>query len=100
MGETLAKDRFAMSQPFFGMTPLLLDVLHTKTTNILEFDPLEQVPDAFLRIELKGIARQAFEMNAFGSTFRQKIFDCLTAMNGRPVPGDQQFAWDLAQEQL
>ncbi|GAC1310997.1 MAG: hypothetical protein NVSMB27_47790 [Ktedonobacteraceae bacterium] len=48
MGETLAKDRCPMSQSFFGTTQLRLDVLHVQTTNILKFDSLEQIPDAFL----------------------------------------------------
>ena len=51
MGETLAKDRFPMSQPFFGSPHFPLDVLHVKTTNILEFSSLEQIPDPFLGLE-------------------------------------------------
>ncbi len=96
MGETLAKDRFTMSQPFLGTTQLPLDVLRVKTTNILEFDTLEQIPDPFLWVQLWCITRQAFEMNAFGSAFCQKVFDHLTAMNGGSVPDHQQFAGDLA----
>ncbi len=89
-----------MSQSFFGTTQLRLDVLHVQTTNILKFDSLEQIPDAFLWIELRSIARQAFEMDAFGSSFGQKVFDRLRAMNGSSIPDDQQLAWDLAGEQL
>jgi hypothetical protein len=100
MGETLAKDGCAMSQAFFGPAHLSLDVWHVKTTNILEFDSLEQIPNAFLWIELRSIARQAFEMDAFGSALSQKVFDRLRAMNGSSIPDDQQVAWDLAQEQL
>src|SRR5260370_17464455 len=100
MGETLAKDGYAMSQAFFGPTHLPLDVWHVKTTNILEFDSLEQIPDAFLWIDLRSIARQAFEMDAFGSAFGQKVFDRFRPVNGSSVPDHQQLAWDLAQEQL
>ena len=71
MGETLAKDRFVMPQPFFGTTQFQLDVLHIKTTNILEFDALEEIPDSFLRVEFWGISRQLFEMNATGTPFVQ-----------------------------
>jgi hypothetical protein len=35
-----------MSQPFFGTTHFPLDVPDVKTTNILEFDPLKQIPAA------------------------------------------------------
>jgi len=50
-----------MPQPFFGMKQLLLDVLDAKTTNILEFDPLEQIPDPFLGIEFRGILLRSIE---------------------------------------
>ena len=100
MGETLAKDRSTMSQSFLGTTHLRLDLLHIKTTNILEFDALEQIPDPFLWIQLWSITRQAFEMDAFGSPFRQKVFDDLATVDGGSVPNDQQLAGNLAQEQL
>ncbi len=89
-----------MPQPFLGTAQLRLDLLHLKTTNILQFNTLEQVPDAFLRIEFWRISWQALEMDAFGSPFCQKDFDGLTAMNARSVPDHQQFAGDLAQEEL
>jgi len=53
---------------------------HIKTTNILEFDSFEQIPDPFLWIEFWRISRQTFKMNPLGATFplktgyeRQKI---------------------------
>lgn len=100
MGETLAKNRSAMPEPFFGATQLPLDVLHVETTNILEFDALEQIPHAFLRIEFRRVPGQTFEVNAFGSPMRQKVFDRLTAMNGGSIPDHQQFAGDLAGKYL
>src|SRR5260370_16599568 len=89
-----------MSESFFGMTQFPLDVRHVKTTNIHQLDALEQIPDAFLRIEFRSITRQAFEMDAFGSAFGQKVFDWLRAVNGSSIPDDQQVAWDGAGEQL
>jgi hypothetical protein len=89
-----------MSQPFFGSPHFPLDVLHVKTTNIFEFDPLEQIPDSFLRIELWCIGRQLFEMNALGSAMCQVVFNGLTAMNWGSIPDDQQLARNLAGEHL
>jgi hypothetical protein len=43
VGETLAKDRLAMSQPFFGKQYFPSKLLPVQTTNILEFDALEQI---------------------------------------------------------
>jgi hypothetical protein len=65
MGKTLAKDGIAMPQAFFRPTQLALDVWHIQTTNILEFDALEQISDSFLWIELWSISRQALQMDAF-----------------------------------
>jgi hypothetical protein len=100
MSETLTENRSAMSQPFFGTAQLSLNVLDVKTTNILEFDPLEQVPNTFLRIQLRRISRQLFEMNALGTSFAQEVFDGLTAMNRSSVPDHQQVSGDLTGQQL
>jgi hypothetical protein len=88
-----------MPQAFFGSPHLPLDVLHIKTTNILEFDSFEQIPDSFLRIQFWCRSRQAFKMNPLGTTFCQVIFDGLTEMNGGSIPDDQQFAGNLTSEQ-
>lgn len=87
-----------MPQPFFGTTQLSLDVLHIKTTNILEFNSLEQIPDAFLGIQFGRIGRQLFQMKAFGPAFREVLFDDLAAMNGGSIPDHQQQALDLSGE--
>src|SRR6266568_9103948 len=89
-----------MSQSFFGTTQLRPDVLHFKTTNIFEFDSLEQIPNAFLRIQFWRIARQTFEMNAFGTSFCQVVFDDLTSMNRSAIPDHQQLAGNLTREDL
>ena len=88
-----------MSQPFFGSPHFPLDVLHIKTTNILEFSSLEQIPDPFLGIEFWRIGRQLFKMNTSGSPFCQESFDRLSMMNGGSIPNDEQLARDLAGQQ-
>ena len=100
MGDTLAQDCFAMPEPFLGPHQSRLKLIEISSTKVLEFAPLEQIPYAFLGIEFRCIARQALQMDAFGSTCGQKILDGLRAMNARSIPDDQQLAWDLAQEQL
>jgi len=47
---TLGKWQLSMSQPFSGPHQFLSELLEMKTTNILKFDTLEKIPDAFLRI--------------------------------------------------
>ncbi len=89
-----------MPQPFFGMQPFASEMLPVKTTNVLEFDAFEQIPDPFLWIELRGIGRQLLQMNPLGSAFAEVRFDRLATMNGSAVPDHKQFAWDLTGEQL
>jgi hypothetical protein len=89
-----------MSQPFFGTTQLRLDVLHFKTTTIFEFDTLEQIPDAFLRVEFWSVCRQWFQMNPSGTAFAKIGFDLLATMKRGSVPDHEQLARNLAREQL
>jgi hypothetical protein len=100
MGDTLAQDRFAMSEPFLGTQQFCAELIEVSSTKVLEFAPLEQIPHAFLRIQFRSIARQSLQMDAFGSAFGQEIFDGPRAMNTRAIPDDQQLPWDLAQEQV
>jgi hypothetical protein len=39
-----------MPQPFSGTHQFLSELAEVLTTNILKFDTLEKIPDAFLRI--------------------------------------------------
>jgi hypothetical protein len=100
MGDTLAQDRFPMPEPFLDTHQFCGELFEVGSTKVLEFAPLEQIPHAHLRIEFGCIARQALQMDAFGSTSGQKIFDGPRMVNARPVPNDQQLACDLAQKQL
>ena len=47
---TLGKSRFSMPQPFFGTSQLLANVLEILTTNVLQFDSLEKIPNTLLGI--------------------------------------------------
>lgn len=100
MSDTLAQDRFPMPEPFFGAHQFRLKLIEIGSTKVLEFASLEQIPHSLLWIEFRSVARQSLQMDTFGAACCQKVFDDLRAMNARAIPDDQQFAWDLAQEQL
>ena len=68
------------------------------TTDIAQFDPLEVIPDAFIRIEIRGIAGQLLQMQSLGSPAFQEGFDLLGAVDGRAVLNEQDRTGDLAQE--
>src|SRR5258708_37866924 len=100
MSEALAKNGFAMPEPFFGAHQLSAELTKVGSTKVFEFAPFEQIPHPFLRIQLWGIARQPFQMNTLGSPSRQKLFDHVRAMNAGSIPNDQQFAGDLTLKHL
>ena len=100
MGDTLAQDGFAMSEPFLGTQQFGAEVIEVDSTKVLEFAPFEQIPHPFLWIQLWSVARQLLQMDACGSPLCQEVFDHLRAMNARPIPDDQQFALDFAQQRV
>ena len=62
MGETALKNLPPMAKAFFREHKLATKVSEIPTTKILQFVPFEQVPDPFLWIEVRCIARKTFEM--------------------------------------
>ncbi len=100
MGDTLAKNGFAMPEPFLGAHEFCCKMLQITSTKVFEFASFEQIPDPFVRIEFGRIARQAFQMETFSSTLRKEILDDLAAMDRGPIPNDEQLPSDLAQQEL
>lgn len=86
-----------MAKTLFGMTKFVLDLPEILTADILELTPLEQVPNAFLGIELGCIAGQGFQVNALGCPLRQELLECSAAMKGGAIPDDEQLPRPLAQ---
>jgi hypothetical protein len=70
------------------------------TADIAQFDALEVVPDALVRVEVRGIAGELLEADAAGAALSQEVLDRLAAMDRRAVPNDQQLAGDVAQQML
>src|SRR5579883_3290128 len=95
MSDTLDQRGSAMPQAFGSSSHLQRKVRQVLNTKVFQFASLEQIPHPFLRIQLWRISRQAFQMNALGTSRAQKVFDDTRAMNGSTIPNDQQFARNL-----
>ena len=65
---------------------------------VLELHPLEIVPNALRRVQVRRIAGQSLQMQPFGRPCRQVLFDGLPLMDGRAIPNDQDFPADLAKQ--
>lgn len=68
------------------------EMVQVAATDILEFNMFEIVPNAFIGIQVRRIARQAFQPDALGGAGGQEGLDVLTAMNRSAIPDDQQLA--------
>src|SRR5574341_472570 len=83
-----------------GLAKLKAKVGKIKTAEISQFDLLEIAPDAFIRIEIRRIAGQAFQEDAFSRSLSQKISTVGPAMGGQAIPNDQQLTGDKTQQML
>jgi hypothetical protein len=95
MNITVPQRLLAMPQPCTGQQQGVLKLREILATDVLEFATFEQIPDPFLGLELGCVGWQAFQMNTFGSSFRQEVFDHLSSMDAGAIPDDEQLAWNL-----
>ena len=99
VGHTAADDVTFVPQPLFGSSEFACEMGHVTAAHNVEFDALEQVPDALIRVEFRRIARQLLHLQAFGCSTRQEHFDRLPPMNRCSIPNDQELPGDLPQQE-
>ena len=85
-----------VAQTFFGFDELTIQLIEIETTDIAQLHSLEIVPDALIGVEIGSIARQLFQMQAFGRSPLEKVLDLVSAMNRRAVPDEHNLAGDFA----
>lgn len=68
----------------------MMQLFQMLTTYIPQFNPLEQVPNAFVWIQIGCIRRQLLQMNCGGCTLSQKLLDRCCPVNGGAIPDGQQ----------
>lgn len=64
-------------------------------TEIGHFILLVKLPDPFVRIEVRGVRRQQFQMDGLGRALGQELSNLLAPMNGRAIPYNQKPAAQL-----
>jgi hypothetical protein len=98
MQKTRLENLSAMAKAFFRQYQSLSHVGEILATHIFQFVAFEQILHALLRIEIRSIARKAFQVEPLGRTGSEKLFNHLRTMDWRAIPNDQDLASDLAQE--
>lgn len=75
-----------------------MQVIPSGATDIAQLDAREVIPDALIRIEVRGIAGQLLSMQPVRRSCLEEVLDLLAAMERRTIPAHEDFAPDLAQQ--
>src|SRR5713101_3326400 len=75
-----------------------MQLIQIGTADIAQLHSLEIIPDALIWVQIRGVARQLFQLQTFGRPSLEKVFDLVPAMDRRAIPNQQDLARDLAQE--
>ena len=68
--------------------------------HIPQLNSFELLPEALTRIQVRGIRREPFDVEALRRAIGQELFDHVTAMNRGPIPDQHHAAGHLAQQML
>jgi hypothetical protein len=70
------------------------------TAHVTPFDPCARLPEAFARVERRGIGWEALQVHPLGRPIGEELLDEMTAMNGGAIPHDHPAAGHLTQQVL
>ena len=98
MMETGLNDIRLMTQPSGSLAKFRAQVVEVQATDVSEFDILEIAPDAFIGVQVRGVARQAFKMDALCGALAQELAHGGAMMSRQAIPDDQEFAGDMPQQ--
>jgi hypothetical protein len=97
--ETVDETWFA-PHPFHGVAQGPAELRKMETADMASFDPFELLPEALIGVQLRGVGRQALQMEAFGGPMGQEFHDGMATMNRRALPDADHAARHLPQQVL
>ena len=89
-----------MAEAGGGEAELASEVWEVLAADVAQLDALEVVPDALVRVQVRGVAGELLELDASGTALGQEVLDRLAAMDRGAVPDDQELAGDVAEQVL
>src|SRR3954451_4728564 len=98
--DAATEDPVLVPEPLDGQAQFEPQLVQIGAAEVAEFDVLQIVPDALVRIQVGGVAGQLLQLEARRAPLCQEVLDEPSAMNRRPIPNHEQLAWNLAQEML
>lgn len=89
-----------LTHPLDGLAQLGPQVRQVKAAEVAQFHSLEVRPQSLSWVEVGSIAGKPFEVDALGGSVSEKVADCVTAVDRRAVPEDEELARDHPQKVL
>jgi hypothetical protein len=83
-----------------GQLQLDLQFVQIGAAEVAEFDVLEIVPDALVRVEVRRVAGQLLQVEAGGGPLSEEVLDRPGAVDGRPIPEHQELPGEVPQQVL
>jgi len=83
-----------------GESEVVSQVREVQAADVAQLDVLEVAPEAFVRVQIGGVAGELLQADAPGAALGQEVLDRLAAMDRRAVPEHQEFAGDVAEQVL
>jgi hypothetical protein len=98
--ETSHDDMRLLTHPLDGLAQLGPQVRQVKAAEVAQFHSLKVRSQSLSRVEVGSIAGKPFEVDALGGSVSEKVADCVTAVDRRAVPEDEELARDHLQKVL
>src|SRR5688572_20580155 len=70
------------------------------TAEITQVYIFQIMPDAFIRVQIRGVTGQALQVEPFFPPVAQKVLNGLSLMGRQTIPNDQQLTDDMSQQVL
>jgi hypothetical protein len=84
-----------MPEAFFGLAEFIVQLGDALATKVLQFHPLQIVPDALRWVQLRRIAWELLQLNPAGRTSTQLVLHCFAPLDGSTIPDDQQLPCNM-----
>src|SRR5882724_3144144 len=98
--ETTLDDARLPPHTFDGITEFTMGMRQVNTTDVAQLHAFELLPDSLIRVQLRGIGRQALQVQSLCRALGQELLDGVAAVDRRAIPNEHQPARHLPQQVL
>lgn len=98
--DTSGNHKGLVTHSFNGQAERFLDLFDIRASHVAQFDPLQVVPDALVRVQVRRISRQSLKPEALGPAIGQELLDHVPTMDRRAIPDYQRLPGDLLQQMI